>query len=78
MILLLEEIKDLALDDFVLELELAPLLLDDAAIEAVFAFVGVGFELAFAFADDGFLEKKLKSVPCFFAEADITILVLYW
>jgi hypothetical protein len=49
------------------------LLLEEAVIEADFAFVGAGFGLALALGD-GFLEKKLKSVPCFFAEPGEDIL----
>ena len=61
----------IVLVDFELELVLVlvlvlVLLLEEAVIEADFAFVGAGF--------DGFLEKKLKSVPCFFAEPGEDIL----
>jgi len=43
------------------------MLLEEAVNKADFAFVGAGFGFALALGD-GFLEKKLKSVPCFFAE----------
>jgi hypothetical protein len=80
--LLPEEIKALPLDDFlvVLEfwigLELVMIFLEDAAIEIDFAFAAAVFGLAFALdevEEEGFLEKKLKSVPCFFAELVISI-----
>jgi len=68
----------IGLVDFELELVLVlvlvlVLLLEEAVIEADFAFVGAGFGLALALGD-GFLEKKLKSVPCFFAEPGEDIL----
>lgn len=57
----------------VLVLVVLVILLKEAVIEADFAFIGAGFGLALALGD-GFLEKKLKSVPCFFAEPGADIL----